>query len=441
MAVAAQRTLLALDEFAAILGMSPLFFNQMSIDGLMAPDGNPASVILQYSWQGHDKTGREEIASVIADAEADIARELNFSPGPTWTQDEFYAVTKPANPWLVGWNPYNGRGQLLAQQLNHGYFIQGGKETWTSLQAGSAVVYTASNASYLNVATITSSVGAGNPNGVLASEVAITYPGMGPGSTGVYSGEGYEIRPTNVTIDNTTGVVTIVANSAMFVQWNVLNDQAGGDPRAIDASLIPADMLATVDVYRHWTDPALQATFRWEPDGYVGNYGWFSCACTLPIPISGVCTACGYTTQTGCIRMRDRRNGLVTYTPGTYDATTGVYSFDSPVYCRLPDQMLLNYKHGLLDNHGQMPTEWKRAIAYLAGSRMDRPLSQLNQLEPFIRWLSQDRALVVSEPGGSSSRFQVDYTTTANPLGTTQAAAQVWRMIQRVKLGQTVGVH
>lgn len=448
MAVAAQRTLLPLDTFAKIMGIQPAFFNQVVVPGSTKPSGNPASIFLQYSWQGNDRMGREELAQCIADAEQSIIEELNYAPGPSWAVNEFHRVTQPANPSLVASWQYAANGQNLAYKMNYGYFKQGGLETWDLLQRGVAVSYSQQFSSvYNDLATITFSVGAGNPDGWLPSEVAIMYPDQGPADSGPYAGDGYEIRPLNVTIDDTTGLVTVTGPSVQFMLWSLLN-AAPADDAAIDGTPIggggaddPA--LDDVDIYRHWTDPSQQATLRWEPTGYLGNwgYGWYfgSCSCS-EVSSGGLCVACQYSATTGCLQMRNSRLGLATVSPAEWSATDS--SFVSTGWpCgpgRLPDQLLVNYKHGLEDRNGGMPADWQRAIAELAASKTVRPLSANNQMEPFSRYWSEDLALVWSQPGGTNSRYNVTNSVLDNPLGTTRGAQRVWRMIQRNKLGQAV---
>lgn len=448
MAVAAQRTLLPLDTFAKIMGIQPAFFNQVVVPDSTKPSGNPASIFLQYSWQGNDRMGREELAQCIADAEQSIIEELNYAPGPSWAVNEFHRVTQPANPALVPLQPFSANGQTLAYKMNYGYFKQGGLETWTLLQADAAVVYSQDFSTvYNDLATITFSVGAGNPLGITADEIAIFYPDQGPASSGPYAGDGYEIRPLSVVIDSVAGTVTVTGPSVQFMLWELLN-AAPADDAAIDGTDIgiggasdPA--LITVDVYRHWTDQSLQATMRWEPLGYLGGwgYGWWFGSCTCDTVTSGgQCVACQYAIATGCMQMRNSRLGLATVTPATWSASDGEFiSSCWPCgYGRLPDQLLVNYKHGLEDRNGGMPVDWQRAIAELAASKTVRPLSNNNTMEPFARYWSEDLALVWTQPGGTNARYNVNDTILSNPLGTTRGAQRVWRMIQRNKLGTAV---
>jgi hypothetical protein len=411
-------TLLPVDTFAKIMGVDPLSINQVQFTGFAASQLCPGP-IFQYDWQMADKTGREGLAQTIADAEHAIVQELNYSPGPTWALGEFQRVVTPPNPASL-YNPsfgLNGRWQNMT--LKHGYFIQGGLETKTLIAAGVTVTYTDSEGDgYAETATITTTTTVLTTQN---SEVAIYYPGMG-------GDDAFEIRPIKAVVDATTGNITATFRREQCVDWDLLSSFT---PEAVDGA-IDANFLATVDVYRHWTDPAMQVQFRWENDNVGFGFLGFMCSCGG----AGTCLPCQFTTQGGCLRARDPQLGNVTAQPGTYDATTGNFTGEWWTGCRMPDGILAWYKHGLVDpKTGGLPLRWQRAIAYLAASRLDRPLQDCQQLENLARYWSEDYAVV---QGQNASRYQINTKIMDNPLGTTRADVFVWRLIQREKLGEAV---
>ena len=412
MAIAQTPTLLPLDTFARIMGYNPLGFNQVDVPGLLSAQSPCPGVILQYAWQRADATGRDELAQVIADAEEAITRELHFSPGPTWANAEFLVYPKPANPASLFGRVWQPDGRWAGLTASH-YFIEGGQETKDLILAGAPVIYTDTDGDgYFETATITATL---VDAATKASEVAVYYPGT--------SDDGFEIRPTSVSI--ASGVATIKARREQCVDLDLLE--------ALDASGVNGHddtaFLGTVDVFRHWTNPATQVQLRWE--GSIP--GWLGQLCTCNG--TGVCVACSFITQSGCISARNPKLGQIYITPGTYDSTSGSYTQAIWTGLRSPDGVLLWYKHGLTDDSGSMPTEWQRAISYLAASKLDRPLQDCQQLENVARYWSEDLALV---NGQNNSRFQVTQRVLDNPLGTTRADVYVWRMIQKTKHGEAV---
>jgi hypothetical protein len=418
MAVAETPTLLPIDTFAKIMGVDPLSINQVQFAGFAASQLCPGP-IFQYDWQMADKTGREGLAQTIADAEHAIMQELTFAPSPMWALGEFANIVRPANPAAVYNSSFGLNGQWQGMTLEHGYYIQGGLETKTLIAAGVTVVYSDTDGdSYKETATvITTTTVLTTTNG----EVAIYYPGEG-------GDDAFEIRPIKATVDPTTGAITATFRREQCVDWELLSSFT---PAAVNGE-DDASFLATVDVYRHWTDPSQQVEFRWE-NGNVG-FGFLGSLCSCGG--NGTCQTCQFTTQGGCLRARDPKLGIVTAQPGTYDATTGNFTGAWWTGCRVPDGVLTWYKHGLVDaKTGGMPLRWQRAIAYLTAAKLDRPLQDCQQLENLARYWSEDYTVI---QGNNASRYQINARTMDNPLGGSRAAEYVWRMIQREKLGTAV---
>ena len=76
MARAETATLLPIDTWAAIMGVSPWWTNQGG-EGIPGGGAQCAHVMMQYPWHG-DFLSREEIARSIAKAEGEIAEFRRF---------------------------------------------------------------------------------------------------------------------------------------------------------------------------------------------------------------------------------------------------------------------------------------------------------------------------------------------------------------------------
>lgn len=402
MATAKTKTLLALDDFARYIGLNPVHFNQVALDldGVTIGCDN---VLLQYSWQQADKTGREELAQAIADAEKLIQDQLGYPLAPTWIADErvnFY-------PKLGLFN----YGRADAVKTAYGYVITGGAEAWTPVALGAAVVYTDSDGDgYAETATVSV------PTTVLdTEEITLRYPGLP---------EEWEIRPIQAAIAG--GTVTITFRREQAVRSELLEAY---DVRGVDGKN-DSSFLSTVDVYRHWNDPSKQVNFVWEA-------GACSCGDVTDNNIS-----CGYHLGTGCMLVRDSRLGLIATGYGTWDATNMNYTYEYPSDCRGADRMRLWYKAGYPSVRGAMASIWGRAVSYLALSMLDRPLCGCAAIKSLSDYWATDLAESRGSPTGSSS-YQLGGRTSGilfNPMGTTRAAIYAWKLVYLNRIGEGVSV-
>jgi hypothetical protein len=93
MAIATTPTLLGLDDWAAIMGISPWAFNQLDVSYLGASES--CDVWYQHTWQRGQTLTREDVARAVADAEAMIAHELTYWPAPKFTIGEKISYPHP----------------------------------------------------------------------------------------------------------------------------------------------------------------------------------------------------------------------------------------------------------------------------------------------------------------------------------------------------------
>lgn len=393
MATARTRTLLPLDRFAAIIGMSPLHFNQVVLDELDPSDRQPmmpastcGQPLLQYSWQDADRVGREEIAQAIADAEAAITRELGYSPGPRYILDE--RVDGLRFPWMN--NFYN----LV---LSQGYVISGGREAKTLL-ANRPIVYSDDDGDgYDELATVTIATTVTSPD-----EIAVFYPD----ENGV---DAWEIRPINV--DIAAGTATITFSRHQAVAKNLLEAFV---TNAVDG-MVDSNFLGTVDIYRRYIDPSQMLEF-------LGNISCPNC-------IDATCVACVSNSHAGCFLVQDARLGIVAARPATWDADNS--EFRSAYACYPFRSARVWYKAGL----ASLSPEWERAITYYALTFLDRPLCGCEALEAYTKHWKDDLTTSSSTPSGGTQTFRISTRLLDSPFGTTRGGIHAWRMVQRAALG------
>jgi len=127
MARAGTATLLALDEYARIMGISLPHFNSAILSTKFPIGGRCSDVWWQYAWQDSDKASREELAEAIYGAEQDIKAYLGYSVAPVWETAERHSYPRFHRPDMLRGGGRDSRLFRAALKLRYGRFIAGGK--------------------------------------------------------------------------------------------------------------------------------------------------------------------------------------------------------------------------------------------------------------------------------------------------------------------------
>ncbi len=389
------KTWLSLDEFARIIGISPLVFNQLTP---LSNNNVCSDIFFQSDWQHSDRIGRDTIAQAIQDAEQEMAREAGFNLMPDWTVEERLPYPRPGVPEVYGMG-VNVRFQLKSLELNKAYVRYGGVRSKSLIEAGATIERTDEDTdNYAETCTVTvvSSL-------TDANEVRAYYPGKN-------GADGWEIRPIKVRFSGGNAIIT-------FKAWQIVaaNQLDSLNPSPLDHAAA-SSYETTVDIYRVYNDPSTQVQFLWESEP---NF----CNC-------GTCTACQLGTQAGCFHIRDQRLGYVVPSPATY--ANGVWESQEWSVCREPDQARFWYVSGYMDPSDERPyadlsNYWKTAIAYFAASKFERPVCGCSNVNQFIEKWRRDSAFASQEEGG----FTVTAEIAANRLGTSMGALYAWRRINQ----------
>ena len=108
-------TLLPIDRWATLLGISPIIWNQMFSENFGAT-ANCGDTWYQHTYQNPEFTSREDIARAINEAEGMIASALGYFPMPNWTVEERKQTVRPEKPELISRgsvNVHNRRDKFL----------------------------------------------------------------------------------------------------------------------------------------------------------------------------------------------------------------------------------------------------------------------------------------------------------------------------------------
>jgi len=407
MARATTPTWLSLDRWAQILGINPLHFSQLFSS--VIPASNCSDAWTQFAYQNPNYTSREDIAQAIRDAEMKIASELGYFLLPDWVVDERRQTVRPARPELFSRSSVNVRGLAKSIETDWGYVISGGQRAQVLIDDSVAV-------------TVSDVDGDGYDERAVATvATAVTSPceirAFLPGQAGSFA---YEIRPITVTI--AAGVATITFNRWQLVIPELQDRLDAEQPdQRIDGDA-DASYETTIDVYRVWNDPQSQANLLWErePSGCSNCNG------------SG-CAECSFSTQTGCLAVRNERLGELTYRPATWDSVDEQFDTAEFAVCRDPEQLRVWYYAGWQSTDPrvscprvQLDPYWEKAIVYLSAALLDRELCSCNNVEKFVEHWREDLSRT-----GSEVSYQISEADLLNPFGPSRGGVYAWRQVQR----------
>jgi len=426
MARASTPTLLPLDTYAKIMGVSPPHFNGAVGEKIFSAAGGCTDVWYQYAWQGNDRISREELAETIAEAEQDIHDVLGFWPAPKWIS-EVHKFPRHHRPNVRN-GVFNDRYLRKSIILKNGKLISPGPRAesviGTATTAGGTLVFSDEDGDgYSETATITLATTVTDQK-----EIRCYYPGE--------TDDAWEIRPArSITIAG--GNVVIV-----FWAWQLIDEKYSeafpGSDEAGTLDISDAIYLESVDVRRVYTDnTGTGVVFYWEAANDLAS-GAICSSCG-----GAGCPECTLTTQNGCLVVRDVENGIAVPTPATYSADDGEWSAAAFSVCREPDQVKVYYYAGDMDQRyiddkttDPMPKKWARIIAYLATARLERPLCSCGNTEALYRKL---RAETAFNSGDGSSWFLSDEMM-SNPFGTRYGEVWAYRRLMGLAPKRMTGV-
>jgi hypothetical protein len=412
MARALTRTWLPLDEWARFHGFDPLHFNGVSTSGGHPVQSNCDRIWTQHHWQ-RGQVGREDVATAIEDAEAQIADLLKTNLIPDWNEERI-PVTGHWQAGIIQTSPWQFDGTPETVNFPRRNWIMGGERATEILGDAAAVVFaTVDSFDDNRFATITVPGVAADLN---VDQVRLFFepdPDLDIGE----ADPAWEIRPLR-SVDLTGTTLTITVNREKLVN-PALVEAPPEDFEGINGD-VDLNFVTEVDVARVYNDPQNQVQLEWLPDEGSGG--------------CGSCVACQLRSQTGCILGADRENGILSFAPAEWDASTETFATRNLAVCRQPDRLLVR------SFSGRMPGT-SRGETYNPQVAMDRWLLQA------VAILSA--AQLVGEPCGceaaarvqswqeemdanlADKSFSIGFNELRNPLGMTKGAVHVWRRLKR----------
>lgn len=410
-------TWLSLPRYAQILGISPVHFQGavgQTVWGLA--NNNCEDVWPRHSWQNADQVSREDLAFIIKQAEDEIASWLGYPLAPTWVTNENHRYTQFHRPDMFAVGGVNPAGQRKSVKTKWKKVIQPGRRTvsliGTASVSGGSLTFTDEDGDgFFERATVVYPT-----TETTACEIKAYFTGMG----GVKE---WEIRPAK-SKSISGGNVTLIYDSWLFIDPDVQAAHPDMDGfSAIDITTT-SNYVTSVDIYREYTDNTVaSAQFFWEPENITGITTCSTCG-------GSGCTVCTFTTQNGCLLVRDVEGGWVVPAPGTYDASSAKWTSNTYSVCRDPDQVKLWYYAGDMDDSflsgdscEPLSDFFARIIAWLATARVERPFCQCGNVTSLADSWRQDLAAV-----GETS-YLVDFKLLGAPFGTRRGEQMAFKAL------------
>lgn len=411
-------TLLSLPRFAKLLGINPVHFS-----GAVGPAGafpmitNACSDVWpHYAWQYADNISHYDLALVIQGAEADITRELGWSPAPVWTYEEIRDFPRYYRKDAYRRYGRNVRGQRVSVQTRFGKVISPGQRNPTFISTPTLVdetlVYSDEDGDgFLETATVTAETTLTN-----ALEIQVFVQGT-------LAHPGWRIWPAR-SRSIADGVFTAVFDSWLFIDPDILGRYPSSDGfAAIDLSTGADKFVDTVDVYRIYNDISqTSAQFMWEP----------APAASSAFCLTNDTTAAGVlTTQDGTLHVRDAELGIVVPEPATYSASSLAWTQDAYVKTRDPDIVKIWYYAGEYSNDylalligDPLSRRWAIAIAQMTVGRLERPLCSCGNTGALAKLWQVDTARL-------DANLRITDEELGNPFGTHYGEILAWRTVRK----------
>jgi hypothetical protein len=410
--------LLPLDTWRQEIGLNPWLFWGLG-GGPIVDNSKCSGLLREYSWQGSDTAGRDDLRRAIERAEEKLFSYLGYRVAPQYVETEPLPWPRWDDTSQVRYRNMDATGRRVAMMAPEFHIQAMGIEQLdligTATVAGLDLVYSDEFTSGIHdTFTITMPTTVTDP-----TELAV-YFSIGDRFDDTAVGDRWRIEPVQVSI--TAGVATIVGR-----RWLVVKPILYESP-VLNALLpnVATNFVTSLDVYRRTTNgngntvTTAQATLVYESSD-CGGWGAGWCIGSLngstdPGTVGEVIGRAG---------IRDRTFGFITPAVATYNTTTGLWSSMSACNCYAePDRVKLRYLAGYPLERGRMAQRWQQVVTMLAAAEVKRRIVACRETNERLHDLQMDMALQATE----TERYQRSPEDLNNPFGTRLGHIQSWKM-------------
>lgn len=412
------RTCLSLPRYAQILGINPVHFQGAVGNAVWPMEGNACSNIWpRHSWQNSDQISHEDLARAIKEAEDEIEAFIGYPLCPTWYTNENHRYPQHHRPDAYGLLGRDVRNLRKSVKTKHAKVIAPGRRLTTLLgtatTVGGSLVYSDEDGDgFYETATVSLSTALADTQDMC--EVKAYFSGMS-------AAQEWEIRSAK-SKSISSGTITLVFDSWLLIDPELQSAPPTTDGySAIDISSI-VNFVTEVDIYLETNDNTdTSAQFFWEPC----NEQIFCASCG-----GAGCTECTFTTQNGCLLVRDVENGYVVPSPAAYDSNTGTWIRSEYSVYRDPDQVKIWYYAGDMDEAflsgdscDPLSHFFAQPIAWIATCRLEREFCQCGN----VTALAEHWRVELTHQGESSHLF--DFNLLDAPFGTKRGELMAFKRL------------
>jgi len=410
--------LLPLDIWRAEIGFNPWLFWGLADGTIVKNDSKCSGLVREYSWQGTDAAGRDDLRRAIERAEDTLFKYLGFRVAPEYVTTQL--------PWprfndasMVRYRDTDATGRRVALLAPEFYVQAMGIEQLTLIGSatvgGGTLVYSdAFGTGFNDTFTITL------PTTVTdVGEIAV-YFSVADRFDDLAVGDRWRIEPLQISIAG--GFVTIVGRRWLVVRpilyqapsLNALNPTIAGN------------FVTSLDVYAHTTNgdglttTTCQATLQYESSD-CGGWGAGFCIG----PAAGSTDPGTVAEAIGRAGIRDKRLGLIDPAPAVFNTTTGLWqsAFTCGGCYAEPDRVILRYLAGDALENGVMAKKWQQTTTMLAAAELKRRICACRDVNERIHDLQLDLSLQSTQ----TERYQRTNEDMNCPFGTRLGHISAWK--------------
>lgn len=405
--------LLPLDIFRAELGLHPWHFWGLADSRYVPINSKCSGLVLEYSWQGSDAAGRDDIRRALESAEQKLRTYLGYWPAPAYVETAALPWPRWNDAAQVRYRDLDASGRRVAMAAPDGYVQAMGIEALTLLATAAPVYTDVFGTGFADTFTLTVATTVTDPAQIAVYFAAADrYDGSGLGAR-------WRIAPVDVQIAG--GVATITGR-----RWLVVRPILYQTPtlQALDPTNA-ANFVTTLDVVQRTTDgngasvTTCPATLIYETTDC--GQCWGPCCCGTGAVSSDPGTVGEVIARAG---IRDSRLGLVTPGAAVYDPTAGTWSSAwccGGTYCD-PDRVRLRYLAGVPLVSGQMDPRWRQVVTKLGAAELKRRICACRDANERLHDLQMDMALESTQ----TERYRRSDAQMNNPYGTRLGHIQAW---------------
>lgn len=405
--------LLPLDIWRAEIGLNPWLFWGLADNRVIVDQSKCSGLLREYSWQGSDMAGRDDLRRAIERAEEKLFSYLGYRVAPQYVETEPLAWPRWSEANQARYRDVDATGRRVALLAPEFHIQAMGVEQLTPIQLDAPLtpsdVFGTGFADTFTIGPIATAV-------TDPSEIAV-YVSAADRFDDSDVGDRWRIEPVQVSVSG--GNVTITGRRWLIVRPILYEAPSLNALNPANA----ANFVTTLDVYQRTTNgdgvttDDSQATLIYE-SGDCGGWGAGWCCngtsgSTDPGSVGYVVARAG---------IRDRTLGLITPAAAAYNSATLTWS--SGCCYADPDRVVLRYLAGYPLERGQMAKRWQQVVTMLAAAEVKRRIVACRETNERLHDLQMDMALQATE----TERYQRSQKDMDNPFGTRLGHIQAWKM-------------